>query len=318
MLSDEILFVDDELNILDSYRRKFRKMYAVTIANSGAEAIELIKNNIDKYKVIVTDYKMPNMDGIELLTNIKNLNTDIVRVIITGQADLDITIKAINNGNIFRFLTKPCESETLIAVIDASIKQYNLITAEKELLEQTLKGSVNMLLDILSLVRTDVFSKSSRIKQYIIHVCQILQIKRSWDLELAAMFYFIGTITLPDDIIIKITVGRALSEQEQELCKESQELRNNLLKNIPRLEPITKLIEYIDWDFKSFSDLPNNITDYNKTILGAQILKIALAFDDLIIAGEVKQKELITTLEQTKGLYNPKILACFKKHCNSK
>ena len=88
---------------------------------------------------------MPGMDGIKLLARVKNLYPDTVRIMLTGNADQETAIEAVNCGQIFRFLTKPIPPEALTNSLDLAIREYRLITAEKELLSQTLKGSVNVL-----------------------------------------------------------------------------------------------------------------------------------------------------------------------------
>ena len=118
------------------------------------------------FAVILSDLRMPVMDGIQFLSETKTITPDSVRIILTGNADLQNAIEAVNKGNIYRFLTKPCPGHLLRAVLEQAVEQYRLVTAEKELLEKTLKGSVKVLSELLSLVNPEAFGKSSRIKLY--------------------------------------------------------------------------------------------------------------------------------------------------------
>lgn len=131
-MNQKILFVDDEINVLHGYRRNLRSLFDVHIANSGSEALKIISENGD-FAVIISDYRMPEMDGIELLHKVKEISPDTIRIILTGFADMQIAIEAINEGNIFRFLTKPLPTEKLINSINDALEQYRLITTEKEL-----------------------------------------------------------------------------------------------------------------------------------------------------------------------------------------
>src|SRR5580704_2833849 len=110
-----ILFVDDEPNVLQAFERQFRKQFEIHTAVGPAPGLTAVAEN-GPFSVIVSDLRMPGMDGIEFLTRVRQMAPDTVRVMLTGQADLGASIAAVNHGNIFQFLTKPCPSETLARV----------------------------------------------------------------------------------------------------------------------------------------------------------------------------------------------------------
>lgn len=130
----KILFVDDEIKVLEGYRRAFRKDVEIETALGGAEAINLIKRR-GPYSVIVSDMCMPGMNGIEFLSQAKLIHPKTVRIMLTGKADQQTAIDAVNKGNIFRFLTKPCSSDMLYEVISEGIKLYEKDKSETKLLE---------------------------------------------------------------------------------------------------------------------------------------------------------------------------------------
>ena len=138
-MQERILLVDDDRNILDGYRRSLHGEFQVETAESGQEAVKLLESS-GPYAVVISDMRMPGMDGIELLKRVKTASPDTVRIMLTGNADMQTAIEAINEGSIFRFLIKPCNKETMARTITAALVQYRLITAEKQLLEQTLSG----------------------------------------------------------------------------------------------------------------------------------------------------------------------------------
>lgn len=131
-MNNRVLLVDDEVNILLAYRRNLKNFFDVTVADNGLSALEIIKSE-EQFAVVVSDFRMPEMDGIEFLNKVKEISPDTVRIILTGFADLQIAIDAINEGSIYRFLTKPIQKEKLINIIQDSIQQYRLVTNEKEL-----------------------------------------------------------------------------------------------------------------------------------------------------------------------------------------
>jgi DNA-binding NtrC family response regulator len=157
---EKILLVDDDHNILDGYRRSLSREFLMETALGGQQALELAAQH-GPYAVVVSDMRMPGMDGIQLLSKIKAQSPDTVRVMLTGNADMDTAINAINEGSIFRFLNKPCSKETMGRTLTAALVQYRLVTAEKQLLEQTLSGSIQVLTEVLSLVNPAAFSRAS-------------------------------------------------------------------------------------------------------------------------------------------------------------
>ena len=129
-MAEKILLVDDDSNILDGYRRSLGREFLLETALGGAQALELATEQ-GPYAVVVSDMRMPGMDGIQLLRKIKALSPDTTRVMLTGNTEMDTAINAINEGSIFRFLTKPCGREAMATTLTAALEQYRLVTAEK-------------------------------------------------------------------------------------------------------------------------------------------------------------------------------------------
>src|SRR5690242_18933857 len=134
-MNDTILFVDDDIRIISALQRNLYREYRVEIAAGPKDALEAIADA--NYAVVVSDLKMPGMSGIEFLAQVKESSPDTVRVLLTGQADLEAAIAAVNEGSVFRFLTEPCPKEVLTRTLDAALEQYRMITSEKELLQDT-------------------------------------------------------------------------------------------------------------------------------------------------------------------------------------
>lgn len=105
-LNNRILFVDDDPNILKGFQRNLRKDFTVSVAEGGQQALELIQSS-EPFAVIVSDMQMPGMNGAEFLYAAKKISPDSVRMMLTGNADQQTAINAINKGDIFRFINKP-------------------------------------------------------------------------------------------------------------------------------------------------------------------------------------------------------------------
>ena len=168
-MSEKILLVDDEIAILQGYQRLLHREFNTSIALGGACALAEIERS-GPFAVVVSDMRMPDMDGAQLLAKVRISAPDTVRVMLTGNADMQTAVRAVNDGNIFRFLTKPCTKDTLAKTLTASLVQHRLQTAEKELLENTLQGTIAVLTDVLSLVNPAAFSRAVRIRRYIRHI----------------------------------------------------------------------------------------------------------------------------------------------------
>lgn len=126
-----ILYVDDEVNNLVSFKATFRIKYDVFTAESGEEAIKLLNEN--DINLIITDQRMPNMTGVEFLESILDTHPDPIRVLLTGYADMNAVIDAVNKGKIFHYLSKPWNEEELDMTIQRSYEVYQKRMKEKEL-----------------------------------------------------------------------------------------------------------------------------------------------------------------------------------------
>jgi len=306
---ERILFVDDDPNILATYKRGLHKQFHIETARGGEEGLGAVASQ-SPFAVIVADMRMPGIDGIQFLARVKKSSPDSVRMMLTGYADLETAIEAVNQGDIFRFLTKPCPLETLTKSLRAGIEQYRLITAERKLLENTLTGSVKILTEILSLVNPVAFSRASRIRSYVRHMVIQLQLPNFWQFELAAMLSQIGCVTLPRYILDRIYAGESLSGEEQGMFSSHPSVGYQLLASIPRLEGIAHMIEKQQKPFKAYAP-SENLTQEDPIALGSQLLRVALDFDQLVVYG-LSYKEALLLLRRRVGECNPQMLTALE------
>src|ERR1700719_1967219 len=125
-----ILCVDDEARVLDGLKLTLRRGFEVLTATSGAEGLAMLKRMAGA-AVVISDMRMPGMDGAAFLTQVKEQWPESTRLLLTGEAGCDAAVAAVNEGQIFRFLTKPCTPEKLIAAVEAAVRHHQLIMAEK-------------------------------------------------------------------------------------------------------------------------------------------------------------------------------------------
>ncbi len=306
-MNKKILFVDDDSNLLAALKRGMRKQFDISVAVGPQLGLEMI-SQMGPFAVVVADMRMPGMDGIEFLSRVKEIAPDTVRMMLTGNADLQTAINAVNEGNIFRFLTKPCPQETMVTTVEAGLEQYRLITAERELLEKTLMGSLRMLSEILSLVNPLAFSRATRVRRYVHHIgAQRGNPDNWWEFEVAALLSQIGCVTLTADTLDKVYARVALSEEEQQMFAAHPTVAYNLLTKIPRLEPIAQMVANQQKSFFMYPALPTLAGEERDMAFGGQVLKVVLDFDRFVINGMTKQ-EALTRLRQHPEDYNPDLV----------
>lgn len=238
---ERILLVDDEPNVLDGYKRGLRGRYEIRTALSGIEAVEILQKE-DPFAVIVSDMRMPGMNGVEFLNQAKSVCPDSVRIMLTGNADQETAIMAVNQGHIFRFLNKPCSIVDFSTALEAATKQYHIVIAEKEVLEKTLMGSIEMLTQILSFADPQLFALVGKVKKRFSQIAKDLEIENPWTMEVAIMLSPLGLLTLPLELKKKIDEGAVLSKEEEAAAAEVPEISSRLLGHIPRLEETAELI----------------------------------------------------------------------------
>jgi response regulator RpfG family c-di-GMP phosphodiesterase len=154
----------------------------------------------------------------------------------------DAAIAAINDGQIFRFLCKPCPENTLKSSLQAAVRQFELVTAERQLLENTLNGAVEALTDTSSLAAPQAFQRSSALQRMVKHMYDQLKVGHWWQLNMAALLAPIGCITLPTDVVARAYSGLPLSEVERQMVQRHPEAGRLLIQGIPRLEPVAEMI----------------------------------------------------------------------------
>ena len=239
----KILFVDDEPNVLSAIQRQLHQRFLVETAVGPIAGLAVLQNG-RAHAVVVADMGMPKMSGVEFLAKACQLAPDAVRVMLTGYVNQATAVDAINEGSIFRFLSKPCPTDKLVQTLKAAVAQHNLIVAERELLENTLGGSLKVLSEILALAEPKSFGQAESLRDAIRLLAATMKVTPTWDLEAAALLSQIGSVTIPPELVLKARLGHALSPREQEVFTRVPAIGSSLLSQIPRLEGVAGVILY--------------------------------------------------------------------------
>jgi len=311
-MSSKILFVDDEPNVLEAYQRNLRKRYSIDTATGGELALGLMAKR-GPYAVIVADMQMPGMDGVELLVQAQQRAPDSVRLMLTGNADQKTAVEAVNKGHVYQFLNKPCPPEMLALALDNAVRQYQLVTAERELLEKTLNGSINMLTGMLASAEPLSFGRGERLRDYMRAFARSLNMIQTWELELAAMLSQIGYVTMPPKVLEKMRLVETLTPAEKNVLLRIPEIGANLLSNIPRLESVARIVLYQNKNYDG-TGFPADSIVGDEIPIGSRVLKVLSDLVELEDTGLPKAKAL-EQMQSRTGRYDPQVLdstfACF-------
>jgi DNA-binding NarL/FixJ family response regulator len=256
--------------------------------------------------IVISDMRMPNMDGATFLGQVRLRYPDTIRVLLTGHSDIEAAIAAINEGQIFRFLNKPCPPTQLRSVLSAAAEQYRLVMAERVVLERTLYGCVKALSEVLAMNHPLAFGRTMRIHRSVSELAEYVGMKDRWRVEIAAMLSQIGCVTLPAETVEKLHYGTPLSASEQKQVSGLPFVAKRLVENIPRMDAIGEILAGSAGlrRLASFDSVDDSIWQ------ASQILLIASDYDTLESSG-LTQGVAIETMRTRGDYYDHAFLEAF-------
>ena len=305
-----ILLVDDDENVLAGYHRTLRKRFDLDVAMGAMQALQALEHH-GPYAVLMADMQMPGMNGVELLKQVQGTWPGIIRLMLTGNLDQRTAMEAINQGQVFRFLTKPCSAEDLAQALDAALRQHRLEVAERELLDQTLTGSLKVLTEILAVADPYAFGRAEVIRERALKIAEQLEMEQTWEMGVAAMMAPLGLVTVPQAVVAKERAGEPLSTHEKEALQRVPEFGAQLLERIPRLEAVARIVRYQQKSYTG-AGYPADGLKGDDLPLGARILRALSDFQDI----EDRRGSRVVALEHMKlrkGWYDPRVLQAIEE-----
>ncbi len=307
-----VLCVDDEQNVLDGIRRNLRNSFEIVTAAGSVEALMTLAREAP-FDVVLSDLQMPGVDGIALLRRVRQQWPDTVRVLLTGNADLAAASAAVNEGSVFRFLTKPCPPDQLGRALSDAAAQHRLMTSERFLLEQTLQGSIELLADVLALASPAAFGRGIRLKKTVVALLDAIgaRPRERWSIEVAALLAPIGSITLPPSLAEKLQQGAALSADEQAMAAGLVGVTDRLLAHIPRLEGVREILTAAGEPppvQPGGGTAPDPAAPEDVLGIGRCVLGLALAFDTALGALGDRDKARARVRKEWTGRVRPALL----------
>lgn len=306
MNRQKVLVVDDEPHLLSGVKDILRKYFNVYTAESAAEGLKILSAT-GPFAVVISDMRMPEIDGAQFLTEVRALYESTIRILLTGQADAEAASRAVNEGGVYRFLAKPCPPDKLIEIVSEAVEDYQAKSVESDLLKTTLFSSVEVMSEVLSLVNPVAFSRAGRLSRTISKMAKKLGLKNTWQFEIAALLSQLGCVTLPPDLLEKVYTRTELDEEETELVKNHPEVSFQLLHKIPRLEDVSSMVRYQNNPEKLASSDDERSPVNEAVLVGARLLYLAGLYEDLIMAGSSHNQAIERLKKHFKGKYGIQI-----------
>lgn len=298
-----VLFVDDDSDFLAAIARNLRSsQFEVSIVPNAATGLETLEKK-GPFAVLVSDLRMPGMSGVELLRNARRVAPDTTRVLFTGQLDIEHALTAVNEGAIFRFLIKPCPIIVVATTVRAAAEQHRLVTSERVLLEQTLRGSIEALTEVLALASPLAFGRAARVRETLLLLAKAMGVEDQWQIEIAAMLSQVACVTLPPPTLEKVYKGEDLNEQEMGMIGRLPGITEQVLSHIPRLEGVMEILRFSQKRYDG-GGLAANGRAGDDLPWGARALRIVLDLDRLENKLE-SRAAAIQVMAERKGWYDP-------------
>lgn len=240
-----ILAVDDEQNNLSLIKRTLRNNYEIIMATSGAEALGIIEEKGNEISLIVSDQKMPFMEGTELFKRIADKYPNIVKILLTGHSNVDILVDAINECHLFQYILKPFEPEQLCMIVENGIKKYELSTSKTQILQdlsELFYKTIKSIAQALDAKDKYTHGHSMRVTLYSLALAKVLNLDDSIleEIEITGLLHDIGKIAIPEKILLK--PGK-LTDEEYEIIKTHPELGEKLVEGIEKLSIISSWLK---------------------------------------------------------------------------
>ena len=311
----KILIVDDEPDNLQLLYRTLRRDYDVTKAQGPLEALDILKEN--QFNCILSDHKMPDMDGVEFLKRTYDMYPDTIRLLVTAYSDVEILMNAINYAKIYRYIKKPYSPEELLHIVQLALEYYQLKEDNKKLivdLKDLFSGTINAIMDALDSKDSYTLGRSRRVAFYTSKIIAAMDLTKTEKatIELAALLHDIGMIGVQEDILHKV---EKLTDEEREEIRKHVFYSVKILEDIKQLDKVTDIIKY-HHEFYNGAGYPFGVRG-EEIPLGARIIAIADAYDSLVSFRPYRDwltpEEALKIIEQKRGeQFDPKILDIFE------
>lgn len=311
----KILIVDDEPDNLALLYRTLRGKYNIAKSTSPLTALEMMKE--EHFNCILSDHKMPEMDGVEFLKRSYEISPNTMRLLVTAYTDAGILIDAINYAKIYRYIKKPYNPDELSLIVENALEYWQL-KADNSVLVNDLKelfaGTVTAIIEALDAKDSYTLGRSRRVTFYAVKMAKALHLNETTvgKVELAGLLHDIGMIGVSDDILSKV---EKLSSEEYAEIKKHVHHSVKILDDIKQLKDVVEIIKY-HHEFYDGNGYPYGIKG-EEIPIGARIIAVADAFDSMVTPKIYRQQlvpsEAIARIKAESGKqFDPVVVEHFE------
>jgi response regulator RpfG family c-di-GMP phosphodiesterase len=311
----KILYVDDEASLLSSFVSLLRKQNVQTTVLNDSTRIDTILHDEGPFAVVLSDQRMPVIDGVEVLERVGKLHTDTIRVMVTAYSDHKDTLRAINLGGISRYIAKPWNDDELKKLVEDAISQYNLRMENRFLLEQldrenakltelldgTVVETVRILGDMVGYVNPEGSGQMDRVRRLgnaVLNALPELSSSERWEIARAFSLFNLGLALLPPVVQVSINKEGLSGGGHSSVVGNHHLLAAGLLKGIPRFDGVARIIELRDKNFDGTGEPVNDPVKGTAIPLGARLLHILVDLDKHISKGVPGRMTMTRMVEQ--------------------
>ena len=311
----KILIVDDEEDNLALLYRTLRGKYNITKATSAISALEILKN--EQFDCMLSDPKMPLMDGVEFLKRVNDIQPKTMRLLVTAYSDVKILIDAINYAKIYRYIKKPYSPDELLMIVENALETYQLKMDNENLiqdLKELFSGTVKAIIEALDAKDSFTLGRSRRVAFYALKIVNKMALTpaEASQIELAGLLHDIGMIGVAEEILNKT---QKLTDEEYEKIKMHVQYSVKILEDIKQLYEITEIIKY-HHEYYNGCGYPYGLKG-EEIPLGSRIIAIADAYDSMVsnraYRNSLTPEEAMDIIQQGAGKqFDPNLVQIFK------
>lgn len=323
----KILYVDDEPNLLSAFRSLIRNEGFDIHLLEKSERIEDYLNLHGPFAVVFSDQRMPVVDGVKVLQTVAEHHPETIRIMITGYADFDDTLRAINIGKISHYINKPWIDSDLKKLLKESVEKYNLFGENKyllnelklkneqlaELLNGTVRGTVHLLMDLIGYINPEANAQTMRVRQLgevFLKKLTTLDAVNRWEIESAFDLFNIGLAVLPAWIQVTLNKDGLSAIERFPEAKNHHILGAALIENIPNYKNVSRIIRLCKKDYDGQGEPLFEKSSRGELPLGSRLLRILIDIDNLITQN-MKGSEIYKKLSPKNNVYDIELLNMF-------
>jgi response regulator RpfG family c-di-GMP phosphodiesterase len=311
MLNARVLCVDDEPNVGRGYARALHRVMRLDLALSGEEGLEMIRDQ-GPWTVVVSDMRMPRMNGVEFLERVAEISPDTMRIMLTGNIDQATAVAAINRGTVFRYLVKPCDARTFAETLIDAVQAHRRMLAARGVPDATVMGLVEAFRTIVARVDPPLLQRIERLEAHLSQLLEAEGRKVEWQMRVLPLLSQLGCLGLPAATLERAGAGESesLPPDQQREWLDHPARGAAMFAGLPRFEELTDAIAYQLKDFDG-GGIPADGLAGEQIPEAARRLRLAIAWDEAQRRADTPTAA-IESLKESIAAFDPARFATLK------